>query len=239
MRDDVSAHFTRLADAYPIDTVVKQVSGQAEIDPAEVERIVAEWFASNPGEQWSQELTDILVEHYRATYQVFGQLALDDLSITASFDLQNPRQIQLLQELGAERVTGIDKETRRTITNQLVEGVTAGEGVEELGRRIRTHIDDMSVRRSELIATTEIASAAGMASLETYRQNGVEQKGWITAGDDKVTEGCQENEDASPIAIDASFPSGHDAPPRFPGCRCAVSPVISDYSVPAEPWTGA
>lgn len=239
LRDIVGGHFTRLAGDYPVGTVVEQVSGLSEIDQAEVERIVAEWFAEHPGQQWSQELTDIMVEHYRMTFNVIGQLALDDLSITGSFELKNPRMLELLDELGAERVTGIDAETRRTIVNRLVDGVTAGEGVEQLGRRIRAHIDDMSVRRAQLIAVTETATAAGMASLETYERNGVEQKGWITAGDDKVTEGCQANADASPLKMGASFPSGHDAPPRFPGCRCAVTPILDGYTAPDKAWTGA
>lgn len=241
LREQTEGHFARLAADYPADLVAEQVAGMQAFDLAETQRIVAAWFEDNPGQAWSQELTELLVEHYLRVFAVVGQSALGELGITASFELRNPAMIEALETLGAQRVTGIDEETRRQLVSALVDGVEDGESVPQLGRRLRAQIDGMTRRRSELIAVTETAEASGRASVETYRRNGVEQKRWLTADDGKVTEGCRANEDTSPIAIDALFTGGGSSvqhPPRFPGCRCAISPVLDDYTAPKEPWTG-
>jgi len=68
---------------------------------------------------------------------------------------------------------------------------------------------------------------ASQATLSSYRSNGVEYKAWLTVGDANVCEDCQTNEDEGPIPIDQEFPSGDDAPPQHPDCRCNVTSVVS------------
>jgi hypothetical protein len=81
--------------------------------------------------------------------------------------------------------------------------------------------------RAELIARTETGNAANHAQIEYTRQLqregklGDTQKRWSTVGDNVVSEGCENNEMAGWIDINDEFPSGHDRPLRFPGCRCA------------------
>ena len=78
--------------------------------------------------------------------------------------------------------------------------------------------------RAELIAVTETGNAyekAAMLQAEALQQAGLPmEKSWNTVGDDRVSDGCQENEDAGWIPIDEPFPSGDMQPLRFPGCRC-------------------
>lgn len=238
LHEQVADLFIRLLDDYPFDAVAEQVAGLTTLDVAAIEESVAAWFAARAGRQWADGMTTLIVEHYVSAYTVGGQLALDDLGITVGFKLKNPDVLQALRDLGAERVTGITDVTRQQMVNQLVAGFEAGEGIPEYGRRLRGLVEGMTRRRSELIAVTETASALGKSSLETYARNGLKLKGWLTTGDARVTPGCQENADASPIAIDEAFPSGHMHPPRFPSCRCALIPILDDYEAPEAPWTG-
>ena len=83
------------------------------------------------------------------------------------------------------------------------------------------HIKD----RAELVSVTETANAYGegnMAFAQDLQSKGLTMvKAWQTVGDDRVSDGCQENQDAGWIGVDEMFPSGDDHEPRFPGCRCA------------------
>lgn len=83
--------------------------------------------------------------------------------------------------------------------------------------------------RAQLIARTEISTAVNGAQLADI-QSRIEkgelpnnmEKLWSTLKDDKVSELCAINEDEGWISLEEVFPSGHDAPPRFPGCRCGL-----------------
>ncbi|MGW0795906.1 phage portal protein [Streptomyces sp. NPDC002692] len=77
---------------------------------------------------------------------------------------------------------------------------------------------------AERVAVTEIARAVSAASLFTYQQNGVTQKSWLTAVDERVCPICITNEGAGAIPIRQQFPSGHSIPPGHPSCRCTVMP---------------
>jgi SPP1 gp7 family putative phage head morphogenesis protein len=82
--------------------------------------------------------------------------------------------------------------------------------------------------RAMTIARTETIRASNQGALASYAASGVvEAKEWTTAEDDRVSEDCEENGDAGPIALDAAFPSGDDAPPAHPNCRCVIVPVVT------------
>jgi SPP1 gp7 family putative phage head morphogenesis protein len=87
--------------------------------------------------------------------------------------------------------------------------------------------------RAMTIARTETNFAASQGALEGYKASGVvEGKLWLTAEDDLVSEECEANADAGVIGLDEDFPSGDDAPPVHPNCRCAIAPVV-DFDMPA------
>jgi SPP1 gp7 family putative phage head morphogenesis protein len=77
---------------------------------------------------------------------------------------------------------------------------------------------------AERIAVTEIARGVSAASLFTYQANGIRQKSWLTAVDERVCPVCLTNEGAGAIGISQPFPSGHQMPPGHPSCRCCPLP---------------
>ncbi|GIK83029.1 MAG: hypothetical protein BroJett024_41340 [Alphaproteobacteria bacterium] len=97
-------------------------------------------------------------------------------------------------------------------------------------QRLRSEILDSVAfdgARAMTIARTEIAKADTAGSMEGYRASGiVVGKRWLTAQDEKVSDECRACEDAGQIGLNDKFPSGEDAPPNHPNCRCVVLPVL-------------
>lgn len=117
---------------------------------------------------------------------------------------------------------------RGDVTQAIEEGWSNQKLAAEIGKSY-----GFSKDRALTIARTETNYAASKGALEGYKASGVVQgKVWLTADDDLVSEECEANGDAGVIGLDEDFPSGDDAPPVHPNCRCAVAPVV-DFDMPA------
>lgn len=102
-----------------------------------------------------------------------------------------------------------------------------------------------SLSRAEIIGATETTGAWTGAKVDTYSRNGVSMKVWVTTADPDPGAGatgetpCRDNAYASPIPVDAAFPSGDQAPPAHTKCGCDVAPGSDPSELAmAEPWTG-
>lgn len=122
----------------------------------------------------------------------------------------------------------IDDSTREMLRGAVELALTEGQSADEL----RVAILDshaFSEARAEAIARTEIARADVAGAMEGYRTSGlVVGKTWSTSQDDLVSEECQQCEEAGIVGLDDNFPTGVDAPPNHPNCRCTVLPVLDD-----------
>lgn len=135
----------------------------------------------------------------------------------------------------ATRVVGIDNTTMQQLRSVISDGIEEELGTAGLGRSIRAALDRMTVYRSQMIATTEMADAFSFSSLKTMRGFGVEFKQWVVAPDC-----CDECEDLDEeiVAVDEDFSAGVSAPPLHPNCRCAIVPARNpDGDTPAEDVT--
>lgn len=163
-----------------------------------------------------------------------AQAAISELRMDLSFDLDNPRAVAYLKDHGARQVTQINETTwetlNRLVTQAADEGWSYARTAEAITDKFREfavgrpqdHIDS----RAHLVAVTEVGNAYEEGNLIVARdlQDAglpVEKK-WDTVGDSKVSAGCRENEDAGWIGVNMAFPSGHQRPLRFPGCRCEL-----------------
>jgi hypothetical protein len=147
----------------------------------------------------------------------YGGLAFEGIPST--------KAITWAEKHAAQLVTQMDEETKNRLAKVISDGIANKRGVAGIGRDIRREIQDMSVNRGKLIAQNETATALEQAFEDNGDEIGSDGKEWITAGDDKVSDGCRENEAAGIIPFHQAFPSGHMTPPRFPGCRCACAPA--------------
>lgn len=77
--------------------------------------------------------------------------------------------------------------------------------------------------RALMIAQTETSYAVVQASLDLYRESGVEMIEYLVADPCDL---CSENLEASPIQLGQEWPNGD--PPVHPNCMCDVAPYVVD-----------
>jgi hypothetical protein len=109
------------------------------------------------------------------------------------------------------------------LAGELIQGLERGDAPASIARQITSILGDSNW--AHRVALTETTRAVSSATLLSYGRNGVDGKEWITALDQRVCALCSSNEDQGAIPIGAGFPSGDDAPPGHPLCRCSLSPA--------------
>lgn len=177
---------------------------------------------------WARQLLDVLGDAWLAGA---GDLKGD---ISPSFDMPIDRPRDILADRAGDRITRIDDVTRQAVRDILVSGMEQRKTYQQVARELRQkfrefrtparqrHIRD----RAELIAITEVGQAyvdGQLAVAARLQSRGIAmEKSWLTVGDGRVSDGCRDNAAAGWIELSSAFPSGHPAPLRFPGCRCAL-----------------
>ncbi len=126
----------------------------------------------------------------------------------------------------------IDETTRDFLRGAVTDAITGGWS----NAKLATAIEDsygFSEERAMTIARTETQMAANSGALTGYKASGVvERKQWATAEDDLVEEECLDNAAAGPngdgvLDLDDDYPSGDEAPPAHPNCRCTIVPIVT------------
>lgn len=160
----------------------------------------------------------------------------DDLAVNVSLDVKHPEAVRYARERAAERVTAINKTTRRYIATEIRKGIANGDSYERVARRITARYAEFGApsplrhirSRAELVAVTEMGDAYAWGTMHEAREQrdllGLPlEKHWLTTGDARVDDIiCRPNESAGWIDLEELFPSGHDRPTGHPGCRCDV-----------------
>lgn len=140
-----------------------------------------------------------------------------------AFDLDDPATRAYLRAAGSN-IVGITDTTREAIRAALVEGQAAGEGVEQLARRLRS-LAAFNDKRARTVARTELAHASNEAALASYRASGVVSSVTVFDGD----------YDAECAAMNGRvFPlSQPPATLQHPNCRRAFAPVVASQEASA------
>lgn len=161
--------------------------------------------------------------------------------------LPNYRAQEYAKKHAAEAVTQINDTTRKEIAKIVADGVKNGTSYNDIAKAIKTRFEEFAVpkpqqhvpNRAVLVAVTELANAycAGNMQVGNFLQDsGLKMmKAWQTLEDNRVSDGCRENERVGWIPIDKEFPSGHMHPPRFPGCRCDFLQDILEEDMLGKP----
>ena len=180
------------------------------------------------------EFNNAVNEEITSALAIGGQQTLINAGINFSFNLKNPRAITYLENHGAELITKINDTTRAEIKEIITHAMKEGWSYNQTADAITNRFEEFAVgkpqlhidSRAHLVAVTESANAYEAGAREAGQQiqeAGISlEKFWQTVGDERVSDGCAENEDADWIDFDEAFPSGDENPPRFPGCRCTA-----------------
>lgn len=137
--------------------------------------------------------------------------------------LSPPNGLQTLLNASHTVIQSIDQTSYDRLGTQLASALSQGLTMDDTASLISGVLDDPS--RALTIAVTESARATTAASRAVYEDSGVEYVTWLVA---EGCDDCQENADAGPIPIDATFPTGDAEPPAHPNCMCDLSPYVVD-----------
>lgn len=160
-----------------------------------------------------------------------AQLGID---FEKAFSLKNPRAVAYLEEHGAALVTKINEETRSQMQALVRQAVDEGWSYSRTAKAIREQFEGFAglkpqkhIRdRATLVAVTEAGQAyeaGNQIVAKGLAEAGIPmEKYWRTSGDDRVSQGCRDNQAVGWIPVEEMFPSGHERPLRFPGCRCTA-----------------
>jgi len=156
-----------------------------------------------------------------------GKDAIAETGVDATFDLQNPRAMDYLNEHALENTNSYSDTMKEDIALEVQQGVEQGQSVDGIANTIGNFFDDQSDYRAERLARTETIDAYAQGNLEGYRQSGVVTgKEWLP--DESACPICQANQDDGVISLDDSFSSGDDAPPAHTNCECALQPITGE-----------
>lgn len=165
-------------------------------------------------------------------YSLSATEALADFSVE-TFSLKK-NAVASLKAVGAKMAKGIDRATQRKVASQLSSGLEAGEGVDQIAKRINGVFNDRG--RARTIARTEVGRAHSMGTIEGWEQSGVvEGKTWNTSRDSFVRDSHQI--DGQTVPLDGKFTLADGARATMPldpalpvedvaNCRCFSTATI-------------
>lgn len=180
----------------------------------------------------SVDMLEALEKAYKVTLLMGAKSQLAEIGVKISFTLDNPRAAHYIALYGADQIAGIDETTKEDMRNLIKAGIMNGDSYSSIAASIKarykyygTGVPQKHIRsRAELIAVTETGNGyqtGNYSSMQATQDAGIKmQKRWLTVGDLRVSDGCQNNQTQSWIGLNKEHSSGHLHPLRFPGCRC-------------------
>ena len=123
-------------------------------------------------------------------------------------------------------IKNINETTFEKLTTVINEAVNNGETIAEISQKIERVYAEAKGPRSRLIARTEVNTSVNFGHMEAMRQAAIEQKEWVTAGDEKVRDTHVMNQLDGCIPMEHMFSgTGESSPSEF-NCRCTVIPCM-------------
>lgn len=142
---------------------------------------------------------------------------------TTPLSLDSPLVKDFIEKRSEFFSSSISDTTTKKLLNSLNDGSAKNETLPELVDRVKSIYLEAKTSRAEMIARTEISASANFASIETYKEGGVEKVEWYNL--DPEAEECIMNAGKT-RAIGEDFPSGDTEPPAHPNCRSTLLPVF-------------
>lgn len=175
-------------------------------------------------------------------FEAEGQAAYDALGIEDDFVITP--EIKKFIERNTKKLAGSMTDTTSTeIRKIIVEGIEAGEGIDELTSRIDDYAG-FGDARAQMIAITEVSRGQNQAELKAWEESGVVASVvWYTAEDERVDDQCADlhgkeidlGDDFLSVSEMGSmgiqnYNGAIDGPPLHPSCRCVLLPVVNGKS---------
>jgi SPP1 gp7 family putative phage head morphogenesis protein len=138
----------------------------------------------------------------------------------ATLMLQRPKAFQQILDSTNVTIRGLTRTSITDIGNSLAEAIDLGLDASSAALLIGRNV--ASPARALTIAITEQNRVISAATMERYKEAGLEKQEWAVSDPCDI---CAKN-DGAIVPIGTSFPSGDTQPPAHPHCRCVLLPVI-------------
>ncbi len=167
---------------------------------------------------------------------VSGQRTLTGAGIEVAFNMEATEVSDYLEEVGGNKIVGINDTTRSKVREALASGIEEGLDLDGIKSRVESVFDEARGPRAWKIARTETADAASFASLQAMEQANLERKQWITTVDDRTRDAHIEldgqirgiREPFSGGGYQAMRPGNFGVAEQDINCRCVIVAVIDE-----------
>jgi SPP1 gp7 family putative phage head morphogenesis protein len=187
-------------------------------------------------EWWEEELrllAPIMQRHLREGYMAAAESAARQLPAIARYQIDwalvNEAAWRRSREYGYELVKGICATSEAFLREAISEWIDTGRPLDELaGELARGGM--FGPARSQMIAVTEVTRAYAEGNRLAWQASGVvDRVRWQTAMDERVCPQCGPMHNTTDV-VGGDFEGM--GPPRHPGCRCWLIPVVDPYGAP-------
>ena len=159
------------------------------------------------------------------------------------FDANTQATQSFLRQRNYKMIREVVEETNKKLGKSLAEGISKGESIPQIRKRVTDLFENMARYRGDRIARTEVMNASNYATEEAYKQSGVvQEEEWLTALDERTCPWCSEMNGKTVNLGDRFFSKGDsldvggkllnfnyesiERPPLHANCRCTLLPVI-------------
>lgn len=180
-----------------------------------------------------QQLTmyDILKDGYEDGYYREIFRIQQQIGIGTDFTAMNERAIRQAVTANhgkgnfSSRLYKHSKTLSRDLQENLTVGLIRGESVDKMAKRISRRLD-VSMSNAKRLVRTETAYIHELATMESYKEAGIEKYRFLATLDNKTSEICQEL-DRKEFPVEKAIP-GENLPPMHPNCRSTTEAVFED-----------
>ena len=129
---------------------------------------------------------DAYTESARDAFRRQARRILYRSGIEVSWELAESRAREVLGDLSFRASDRLMRRVTGDVKGVLLQGVDGGLGTREIGRNLRTVIDDISSKQAEGIARTEVNSASNRGNFLAMEEADVEFVQWVAAQDTRT-----------------------------------------------------
>lgn len=193
--------------------------------------------ADNPFDktEWGKRFTETSRPQLELIVQYFGDEALNDIGATIAFDVLDTRCIEFLKVRAQRFAKRVNDVTWEGLRESLRQGITDGEGIPQLERRVLEVMGERIRSSPETIARTEVVGASNGGTMLAWEQSGiVSGKRWLAEIDNRTRDSHVQAHNQI-VGINDDFNVGDGAGPT-PGqiglaeedinCRCSMVAVL-------------
>ena len=181
-------------------------------------------------EKQVKDFKDWALPHFYGIFKQSGEdamrlISMEPFTIDKAINPNTKQKIaKLLEKRALFFAKSVNDTTLSALVDTLSEGITTGESIKDLSKRVNNTYLDFNKYRAERIARTETNAVVNEANLEAYRQADAEGKEWIATLDDRVRDEHLMM-DGEIVPVDKPFSNGLMAPNEI-NCRCAIAPIF-------------